>query len=149
MMKIVVALISGIVFGLGLSVSQMVDPAKVIGFLDVFGQWDPSLALVMGGALLVTFPVSRWAFQVGRSPVLDDKYHLTHQSRVDSKLITGSVIFGVGWGLAGYCPGPLFTAVSFSNSAVVVTFVGYTVGTLSVLVIRHLVASKTADPLTP
>lgn len=142
-MKIVVALMSGIIFGLGLGISQMTDPAVVIGFLDVFGQWDPSLALVMGGALLVTFPVSRWALKPNKKPLFDSKYHLPHQSSVDAKLVTGSVIFGIGWGLAGYCPGPLFSSLSFSNTPVLTVFLGYSLGTVSVMIMRRI-ADKSA-----
>lgn len=141
-MKILVALISGTVFGLGLGVSQMIDPVKVIGFLDIFGQWDPSLALVMGGALLVTYPVSQWAMKPAKQPIFDSKFHVPHQIDVDAKLVTGSVVFGIGWGLAGYCPGPLFSSLSFSNTPVLTVFLGYSLGTLAVLILRRLTAKN-------
>lgn len=106
----IAALICGLVFALGLELSGMTDPVKVIGFLDIAGDWDPSLACVMGGALLVAFFAFRKIF--GRSrPVLDDRFCLPTKSDLDRRLFMGAVIFGVGWGLAGYCPGPAIVSV--------------------------------------
>lgn len=136
-MKLLVALVSGILFGLGLSISQMVDPAKVIGFLDITGAWDPSLALVMGGALLVTLP----AFMLTQRrdvPLLDSVFHIPSYTEIDSKLVSGSALFGIGWGLAGYCPGPLFASLSFTNTPILLAFTGYVIGTVFVLLMRHV-----------
>jgi uncharacterized protein len=109
-MRILTALISGTLFGLGLAVSGMMNPAKVIGFLDVAGAWDPTLAFVMGGALLVTIPAFRLILGRPR-PVLADGFSLPTRSAVDARLIGGSALFGVGWGLSGFCPGPAVAAL--------------------------------------
>jgi uncharacterized protein len=109
-LRIFAALACGIVFGLGLAVSGMMDPTKVIGFLDVAGSWDPTLAFVMGGALLVAAPAYRMV--LGRSrPVLAGGFSLSRKTRLDAPLILGSALFGVGWGLVGFCPGPAVAAV--------------------------------------
>lgn len=104
-MKILVPLVSGFVFGVGLLVSGMANPAKVVGFLDVGGAWDPSLAFVMLGALLVAVPGYRWARR-RRCSLLGDKLHMPLNTTIDRQLLLGSAIFGVGWGMTGICPGP-------------------------------------------
>ena len=109
-MSIVVAFVSGLVFGIGLLVSGMVSPAKVLGFLDVAGTWDPSLAFVMGGAIavgLAAFAVAR-----GRTvSLLGLPMRLAVASAIDVRLVVGSAVFGIGWGLAGFCPGPALVAL--------------------------------------
>jgi len=104
------ALASGLVFGLGLAVSGMMNPAKVIGFLDVAGDWDPTLAFVMGGALLVAVPAYRFIPRRGR-PVLEEEFALPKKKAIDAPLLGGSALFGVGWGLVGFCPGPAIAAL--------------------------------------
>lgn len=111
MIKTVVALFSGVIFGLGLVVSGMMDPQKVIGFLDVAGDWDPTLAFVMGGALLVTLPAFRLVLKRPR-PVLADGFALPTKSALDRRLIGGAALFGVGWALSGFCPGPAVAALA-------------------------------------
>ena len=111
MLRILVNLFAGALFGLGLAVSGMVDPAKVIGFLDVAGDWDPTLAFVMGGALLVTIPAFRLIFK-RPSPVLAEDFELPTKKDLDARLLGGSALFGVGWGLSGFCPGPAVTALA-------------------------------------
>ncbi len=111
MLRMLVNLFAGALFGLGLAVSGMVDPAKVIGFLDVAGDWDPTLAFVMGGALLVTIPAFRLIFKRPR-PVLADEFELPTKKDLDARLLGGSALFGVGWGLSGFCPGPAVTALA-------------------------------------
>lgn len=101
---------AGVLFGVGLSVSQMVNPEKVLGFLTLTSAWDPSLLFVMGAASLVAFIGFRWA--TGRPPVYDVKHYLPTNRQIDWPLIIGACIFGIGWGLAGYCPGPAITALS-------------------------------------
>lgn len=101
----ITALVSGIIFGLGLAISQMVNPQKVVGFLDVTGNWDPSLALVMGGAVMVTFIAFRLT-RNSKAPLFDAMFHRPGKTRVDAPLVIGSAVFGIGWGLSGYCPGP-------------------------------------------
>jgi len=107
----IAALICGILFGLGLSISEMINPARVIGFLDLAGDWDLTLMLVMGSALIVTvvgFPlITRKAH-----PLLADKFSLPTKTKLDMPLISGAVLFGIGWGLAGLCPGPALAGMA-------------------------------------
>jgi uncharacterized protein len=121
MLRMLVALFSGTLFGLGLAISGMVDPAKVIGFLDIAGDWDPTLAFVMGGALLVTIPAFRLILNRPR-PVLTDDFELPTKKDVDTRLLGGAALFGLGWGLSGFCPGPAVTALA-SGLAPVFAFV--------------------------
>lgn len=114
-MKAVAAFLCGLIFGVGLLVSQMTDPMKVIGFLDVFGRWDPSLALVMGGALAVASIGFWWVERRGR-PMLGDQLALPPRRPVDGRLLGGSALFGIGWGLGGFCPGPGLVGVSALSS---------------------------------
>lgn len=99
------ALLSGFIFSLGLIASGMTNPAKIIGFLDITGQWDPSLMLVMGGAVAVALPVFQW-FKKRKTTLLNAPYSLDFKTALDKRLIIGSALFGIGWGLAGFCPGP-------------------------------------------
>jgi uncharacterized membrane protein YedE/YeeE len=109
-MRILVAVFSGALFGLGLAISGMMNPAKVIGFLDFAGEWDPTLAFVMGGALLVTIPAFRLI--LGRQrPILADGFALPRGNALDARLLGGAGLFGVGWGLSGFCPGPAVAAL--------------------------------------
>jgi len=115
------SLLSGLLFGAGLTVSQMVNPVKVVGFLDVAGHWDPSLALVMGGALAVTSFFYRLVLRRDK-PLCAAQFHLPASRLIDAKLIAGSALFGVGWGLAGFCPGPALASLSYGTSSL--AFVG-------------------------
>ena len=110
LLRAAAALACGLVFGLGLAISGMMNPARVIGFLDVAGDWDPTLAFVMGGALLVAVPAYRFIPRRGR-PVLEEEFSLPKKKAVDASLLRGSAIFGVGWGLVGFCPGPAIAAL--------------------------------------
>ncbi len=114
MNKNTAALFSGLVFGFGLAVSHMVDPGKVLGFLDVAGRWDPSLLLVMLGAVVVTFMAYR-AISHRPKPLFAPKFFLPTRSELDRPLIAGAAIFGIGWGLAGYCPGPAIAALGLGT----------------------------------
>ena len=101
----------GLLFGLGLMLSGMTDPSKVIGFLDLFGQWDPSLAFVMGGAIAVGF----FAFALAKKRTtnfLGGSLHLPKSTQIDKRLVLGNVMFGAGWGLAGFCPGPALVSMA-------------------------------------
>ncbi len=117
--RLTVALLSGALFGYGLSLSGMVDPARVLGFLDVAsGHWDPSLMFVLGGAVCVAFI----AVAIQRSlpkPVLDTQFHIPERTDIDVRLVGGSVLFGIGWGLAGFCPGPALSALTTGLTPVV------------------------------
>ena len=110
-MHILMALIVGLVFGIGLIVGGMTDPAKVLGFLDLGGAWDPSLAFVMGGAILVGSIAFRFAGRRERS-LLGEAMRLPSAKRIDRRLVLGSLAFGAGWGLAGYCPGPALASLA-------------------------------------
>jgi uncharacterized protein len=112
MSLIVSAFASGLLFGLGLIVSEMVNPAKVLAFLDVFGDWDPSLAFVMGGAVVVSWLGYVMAKRRG-APLFAPRLEIPLRRDVDLRLIGGAALFGVGWGLAGLCPGPALTALVF------------------------------------
>lgn len=110
-MRIALHFAIGLTFGLGLVISAMVDPAKVQNFLDIFGTWDPSLAFVMAAAVLVTFIGYRLAWRRPR-PAFGERFHLPETTAIDRRLVIGAAVFGIGWGLGGYCPGPAFTGLS-------------------------------------
>lgn len=103
---------SGALFGIGLSVSQMVNPKKVLAFLDVAGNWDPSLAFVMIGALGVTLISFRFILK-RPTPLWDARFRLPQRTAIDTPLIGGSILFGIGWGISGYCPGPAIASLGF------------------------------------
>ncbi len=113
-MKLIITFLSGLLFGLGLIVSGMTNPKKVIGFLDLFGNWDPSLALVMGSAIPVTFLAFRWLGKKQRT-FFNDELHLPGTTHINIELIIGSLLFGIGWALAGYCPGPAIVSLGSGN----------------------------------
>jgi uncharacterized membrane protein YedE/YeeE len=112
MHRILVSLVCGTLFGLGLAVSRMVDPAKVLGFLDVAGVWDPTLAFVMAGAVAVMAPAARWSRRLQR-PVLAEAFDRPAKTAIDARLIGGALLFGVGWGLVGFCPGPAIASLAY------------------------------------
>lgn len=112
-MRIFIALLAGSLFGAGLFVSGMTDTTKVQGWLDVFGAWDPTLAFVMGGAIIPMF--FAWRLTEGRKPLTADAFPDLPDPIVDRKLVVGSVLFGVGWGLAGLCPGPAIASLSYGG----------------------------------
>jgi len=109
-MRSLASLVVGLVFGLGLIVSGMANPAKVLNFLDFAGSWDPSLAFVMAGAVGVAFVGYRLAFRRGR-PLFDTQFHLPVVKRVEPRLVAGAALFGIGWGLSGLCPGPAVVSI--------------------------------------
>jgi uncharacterized membrane protein YedE/YeeE len=113
-MKRLVAFVAGSLFGIGLLLSGMTDTSKVQGWLDLFGNWDPTLAFVMGGAMIPMFIA--WKFTEGRKPIYAENFPARNQSKVDRDLILGSVLFGVGWGLAGLCPGPAIASLGFGGA---------------------------------
>lgn len=111
MKNFIVAFIVGLLFAFGLGISGMTQPMKVIGFLDLFGNWDPSLMFVMIGAISV-HAIFYLLIRSKPKPVLDTQWHLSEKTEVTRSLVIGSMLFGIGWGLAGYCPGPAITSVS-------------------------------------
>ena len=126
-MYVFTALLSGLVFGLGLMVSGMANPAKVLGFLDLAGAWDPSLALVMAGAILVGF----FAFLVAKKRTrsfIGAEMKLPTASAIDRRLLTGSALFGAGWGVAGFCPGPGLVALGMGEPKALVFVAAMLVG---------------------
>jgi uncharacterized membrane protein YedE/YeeE len=111
MPRMLINLLGGALFGLGLTVSGMVNPQKVIGFLDFAGDWDPTMAFVFGGALLVAIPAFRLIFK-RQHPVLADDFDLPAKDSLHASLLGGAALFGIGWGLSGLCPGPSVTALA-------------------------------------
>ncbi len=121
---------AGLLFGVGLLVSGMTDPNRVRGFLDVAGAWDPSLAFVMGGALLVHAAAYRWITRLGR-PLLADRFHIPTRTSIDGRLVAGAAIFGVGWGLSGICPGPAVVNLGVGASGAAIFALAGVVGMLA------------------
>ena len=120
------ALITGVIFGMGLALSGMTDTAKVLGFLDLAGDWDPDLIFVMGGALMVTLIAT--PIVLHRRPVFAAAFNLPTSHSIDRRLIVGGILFGVGWGLWGYCPGPAITALAYGHGSTVVFCIAMAVG---------------------
>lgn len=114
-MQLLMSLFAGLVFGLGLIISGMTDPSKVIGFLDLAGNWDPSLAFVMGGAILVGVLAFRFA-RTRPQAILGGPMRLPAATHIDRRLVLGGLAFGAGWGLAGYCPGPVLASLATGGS---------------------------------
>ena len=111
----IVSCISGIIFGIGLSVSNMINPEKVLGFLDLFGQWDPSLIFVMLGAIIISAPIF-FLFRNKKKPLFADNFAMPTLKSVDKNLIIGSATFGIGWGMVGFCPGPAISSLALLNT---------------------------------
>lgn len=118
--RTLVSFLAGSLFAVGLVVGGMTQPGKVLGFLDLAGAWDPSLALVMGGALLLHMPLL-WLITRRSAPLLDTRFHLPTRRDLDRRLTSGAALFGVGWGLGGYCPGPGLVSMTAGAGALVFT----------------------------
>jgi len=114
-MQVIMAFIVGVLFGIGLIVAGMTDPSKVQDFLDLAGHWNPSLAYVMGGAVLVALPAFRLAAR-RRTSLLGAAMHLPTSTAIDARLLLGALAFGIGWGLAGYCPGPALASLATGSA---------------------------------
>ena len=112
MVMMITALGAGAIFGAGLALAGMLNPAKVVGFLDIFGMWDPSLGLVMASGIIVNATGHYFVMKRNR-PVFDVRFYLPSSNNIDRQLLIGSAIFGTGWGLAGYCPGPIVASLLF------------------------------------
>ena len=129
-MKYISLYIIGLVFGLGISISGMANPAKVLNFFDVAGTWDPSLAFVMGGALITT--MIGYTFVLKRpAPTFGEVFHLPHAKDIDLRLIGGSAVFGVGWGISGFCPGGALPALGTGRTEVILFVVAMVAGILA------------------
>ncbi|ERB63804.1 YeeE/YedE family protein [Vibrio coralliilyticus OCN008] len=124
------ALLSGLLFGIGMALSGMTNPENVIGFLDVTGAWNPSLVFVMGGALLVFAPAYHFLIKPQTKALSGDVLSLPTKVQLDSKLICGAALFGVGWGLAGICPGPAITSLAFGNLDIAIFIASMVSGSL-------------------
>jgi len=130
-MRLVIGFLSGLVFGVGLIVGGMTDPARVLGFLDLAGAWDPSLAFVMLGAVATT--ALGYGLVLRRAhPLCDTDFHLPTARRIDRRLLLGAALFGTGWGLAGYCPGPVIVSLAALQGGVWVMFASMLAGWLLV-----------------
>lgn len=136
-MKAIISLLTGVLFGAGLCVSGMVNPAKVIGFLDITGQWDPSLALVMAGGLTVMLVANVIGRRMNR-PLYAEYWRLPTKDSIDKSLLMGSAVFGIGWGVGGFCPGPALTSIAYSNSTLLLGVGAYLIGTFLALTIRNI-----------
>ena len=127
-MSKLVSLFCGIIFSIGLVISQMINPAKVLGFLNLFGEWDPSLAFVMIGALIIYSPLFH-LFKNKEKPSFSSSFSISNKKEIDKELIFGSILFGAGWGLVGLCPGPAITSIALLNVSsaifVVSMFIGF------------------------
>lgn len=126
-MKLIFAGLTGLVFGIGIAVSGMMNPAKVLNFFDVAGSWDPSLAFVMGGALLVTALGYRLVWRMAQ-PLFDSAFQVPSSTQIDRKLVGGSALFGIGWGIAGFCPGAALPALGTGRWEVVLFLVSFVAG---------------------
>ncbi len=113
-MSKIISLVSGIIFGIGLVISEMINPEKVLGFLDLFGNWDPSLAFVMIGALIVSSPMFH-LIKRKEKPLFAENFNYSNNKEINNKLIIGSTLFGAGWGLGGLCPGPAISSIALIN----------------------------------
>ena len=124
----VISLVSGIIFGIGLVISEMINPEKVLGFLDLFGNWDPSLVFVMIGALAVSSPLFHF-IKNKKKPICEVSFIIPNNKEINKNLVLGSAIFGAGWGLGGLCPGPAISSIALINfysiSFVIAMFVGF------------------------
>ena len=120
-MNKIVSLFCGIIFGIGLVISEMINPVKVLGFLNLFGEWDPSLAFVMIGALIISTPLFH-LFKNKEKPIFSSSFSISENKEIDKRLIIGSILFGAGWGLIGLCPGPAISSIALLNTSSV-TFV--------------------------
>ncbi len=122
------ALLTGLVFGIGIAISGMINPAKVLNFFDIFGTWDPSLAFVMASALVTAMIGYRLVFGKFPKPVMADRFAVPKNINIDARLITGSTMFGVGWGISGFCPGGSIPALGMGESSALLFFTAMITG---------------------
>jgi len=126
--RIIVGFISGALFGAGMIISGMVDPNKVIGFLNISGNWDPSLMFVMGGAITVFAPIYHLVIKKRSTAINGDQFAYSNNTKVDGNLIWGAIIFGAGWGLAGFCPGPALASMGGGTNIIFAFILSMLVG---------------------
>ncbi len=147
MLRIFSAFAIGLVFGVGILLSGMADPAKVLNFFDIFGTWDPSLIFVMGGALIVTGIGYRLVFRMP-APVLSTVFHVPTRKDIDMKLVGGSAIFGIGWGLSGFCPGGLVPAMGLGVYEPILTAAAILAGMITLRVVAGIRVRQSAPSST-
>lgn len=135
----------GLMFGTGIALSGMANPAKVLNFFDILGTWDPSLAFVMGGALAVTALGYRLVLR-RPAPVMDTRFHLPARGRIDARLVGGAALFGVGWGIAGFCPGGALPALGTGRGDVALFTGALVIGILAARSIPRGLAALRAGP---
>lgn len=126
-MKTIMGYIAGLLFGLGLALAGMTDPARVLGFLDLFGAWDPTLMFVLGGAVVTTFIGYRAVFR-REQPVFGETFQLPTRQDLDTRLVGGAALFGIGWGLSGYCPGPAIASIAGLTAPLVAMLIAMVAG---------------------
>ena len=140
-MKLFFAYLSGLIFGVGISISGMANPAKVLNFFDIAGTWDPSLAFVMGGALIVTFIGYRFVLK-RPTPFMETGFQLPTRRDLDVPLIGGSTVFGVGWGIAGFCPGGAVPALGTGRSEVLIFVTALLAGIIAAKFLQSMLANR-------
>jgi len=145
-MRLAVAYLVGLIFGVGISLSGMSNPAKVLNFFDVAGSWDPSLGFVMGGAVLISFFGYRSVLSRSQ-PLFEPSFSLPTRTNVDMRLASGALIFGIGWGLAGFCPGGALPAVGTGNKSVLLFVLTMTAGIIITRQLDSHFSSKSHTPL--
>ncbi|WP_199765721.1 YeeE/YedE family protein [Aeromonas veronii] len=145
-MKLLTSLFAGLLFGLGMAISGMVDPARVTGFLDLAGAWDPSLAFVMGGALLVFMPGYFLLVKPRRQSVLGEPIAAVPAPKLDRNLVGGAALFGIGWGLVGICPGPALSLISSGQPMIMLFIAAMVAGILLVDRVLVKVREKLCHP---
>lgn len=144
MNKLVSASLIGGLFGLGIAVSGMINPAKVLNFFDVAGTWDPSLVFVMGGGLLVAFAGYRLVFGCRKAPVFEAAFTLPTKRAIDKELVGGAAVFGIGWGIAGFCPGGAIPALGLGYSATPI----FVAAVIAGIVVARFARTRLAHPAT-
>lgn len=143
MARVLSALIAGLVFGAGIAISGMINPAKVLNFFDFAGSWDPSLAFVMGGALIVTAAGYRFVLQQPK-PLFDKTFHLPTKRDLDLPLLAGAAVFGTGWGIAGFCPGGSIPALGLGEISAVIFVAAMLAGIILARLMRKAFAPQTS-----
>ena len=128
MKQILIGLVTGLLFGAGLTISTMVDPQRVLAFLDIFGNWDPTLAFVMGGGLIEYLPIYYGVVNKRKTTFFSTPCDIPSNQVIDKKLIIGAALFGIGWGVSGICPGPAMTNISSLNSGILVFVIMMLIG---------------------
>ena len=142
-MRHVSSYLIGLIFGIGILISGMANPAKVLNFFDVAGNWDPSLIFVMGSALVVTFIGYRIVLR-RPAPIIDAKFHLPDNPRIDARLLGGAAVFGVGWGIAGFCPGAAIPALGSGQFEVIVFVAALVAGIFAAKALMALTGARAA-----